>query len=296
VTRIGIDLGGTKISGIALDAEGKAITYRRVETPSGNYQATLQAIADLLSDIEARTESVSRVGIGTPGALSPANGRLRNSNSTCLNGKPLKEDLQRILGKSVAMANDADCFTLSEARDGAARGAESVFGVILGTGVGGGLVMRGELVQGVNAIAGEWGHNPLPWMSADEYPGEPCYCGKQGCIETFVSGPGMSRHYELTCGQWMEARQLASLAATEVQAERYLASYMDRLARALASVINIIDPEVIVLGGGVSNISVIYEQVPQYWQQYVFSDCIATRLVKNSHGDDSGVRGAAFLA
>lgn len=293
--RIGIDLGGTKISGIALDDKGKPLAYHRLETPSGNYEATLQAIADLLSILEAQTESVPSVGIGTPGAISPAGGHLRNSNSTCLNGKPLKEDLQRLLNKTVIMANDADCFTLSEARDGAAKDAESVFGVILGTGVGGGLVVHGKLLQGVNAIAGEWGHNPLPWMNTGEHPGEPCYCGKTGCIETFISGPGMSRHYQLSGGQWMDARELVALATSDKRAEKYLDDYIDRLSRALAGVINILDPEAIVLGGGLSNISALYDQVPRCWQQYVFSDCVETRLLKNAHGDDSGVRGAAFL-
>jgi predicted NBD/HSP70 family sugar kinase len=293
--RIGIDLGGTKISGIALDDVGTTRAYERLDTPAGDYQGTLETIARLLSMLEAQTESVHHVGIGTPGALSPGSGMLRNSNSTCLNHKPLKQDLEQLLAKTVIMANDADCFALSEARDGAAKDAQSVFGVILGTGVGGGLVFNGQLLQGVNAIAGEWGHNPLPWMSAQELPGEPCYCGKKGCIETFLSGPGMSRHYELTAGHWLEARRLVELAATEAKAGHYLDVYIDRLSRALAGVINIVDPEVIVLGGGLSNISALYERVPECWGQYVFSDQVITRLVKHHHGDDSGVRGAALL-
>ena len=293
--RIGIDLGGTKISGIALDADGITHAYERIDTPSGDYQATLRAILELIKKLEARTHTVNRVGIGTPGALSPATGLLRNSNSTCLNQKPLQSDLENLLGKKVLMANDADCFTLSEAKDGAAAAARSVFGVILGTGVGGGLVINGEMIQGINAIAGEWGHNPLPWMSRSEYPGERCYCGKDGCVETFLSGPGMSRHYYLETGEQIEAKDLATLADDEARAGQYLDVYVDRLSRALASVINILDPEVIVLGGGLSNIDVLYEKVPACWGQYIFSDSVETRLVKHLHGDDSGVRGAALL-
>lgn len=293
--RIGIDLGGTKISGIALGVDGITHAYERIDTPSGDYQATLYAILELLQTLEAQTHTVKSVGIGTPGALSPATGLLRNSNSTCLNQKPLQADLEMLLGKKVLMANDADCFTLSEAKDGAATTARSVFGIILGTGVGGGLVINGELIQGVNAIAGEWGHNPLPWMNPSEYPGESCYCGKTGCIETFLSGPGMSRHFYLETGQRIEAKDLAALADSEAQAGRYLDVYIDRLSRALASVINILDPDVIVLGGGLSNIDALYEKVPGCWGQYVFSDRVETRLLKNFHGDDSGVRGAALL-
>jgi fructokinase len=293
--RIGIDLGGTKISGIALGADGITHAYERTDTPSGDYQATLYAILELLQTLEAQTHPVKSVGIGTPGALSPATGLLRNSNSTCLNQKPLQADLEKLLGKKVLMANDADCFTLSEAKDGAATMARSVFGIILGTGVGGGLVINGELIQGINAIAGEWGHNPLPWMEPSEYPGESCYCGKSGCIETFLSGPGMSRHFYLETGQRIEAKDLAALADCEARAGQYLDVYIDRLSRALAGVINILDPDVIVLGGGLSNIDALYEKVPGCWGQYVFSDRVETRLLKNFHGDDSGVRGAALL-
>lgn len=293
--RIGIDLGGTKISGIALGADGVTHAYERIDTPSGDYLATLYAIFGLLQTLEARTCTVDSIGIGTPGALSPATGLLRNSNSTCLNQKPLQSDLENLLGKKVLMANDADCFTLSEAKDGAAAAARSVFGIILGTGVGGGLVINGELIQGINAIAGEWGHNPLPWMNPSEYPGESCYCGKNGCIETFLSGPGMSRHFYLETGLQIEAKDLVALADDEAQAGQYLDVYTDRLSRALASVINILDPEVIVLGGGLSNIDALYEKVPACWGQYVFSDRVETRLLKNLHGDDSGVRGAALL-
>ena len=293
--RIGIDLGGTKISGIALGADGVTHAYERIDTPSGDYQATLYAILELLQTLEAQTHTVKSVGIGTPGALSPATGLLRNSNSTCLNQKPLQADLEKLLAKKVLMANDADCFTLSEAKDGAATTARSVFGIILGTGVGGGLVINGELIQGINAIAGEWGHNPLPWMNPSEYPGESCYCGKTGCIETFLSGPGMSRHFYLETGQRIEAKDLVALAESEAQAVQYLDVYIDRLSRALAGIINILDPDVIVLGGGLSNIDALYEKVPGCWGQYVFSDRVETRLLKNFHGDDSGVRGAALL-
>ena len=293
--RMGIDLGGTKISGIVLDSQGIPQAYERVSTPSGEYQGTLQAIADLVAGLERQTSLAGSIGMGTPGALSPTTGLMRNSNSTCLNGMPLKRDIEAVLGRTVQMANDADCFALSEASDGAGRDAASVFGVILGTGVGGGLVINGELLQGVNAIAGEWGHNPLPWMHADEYPGLRCYCGKPGCIETFLSGPALQSYHYRASGEQVTAKELLGSMQNDPLARDSLDRYMDQLARALSSVINIVDPDVIVLGGGLSNVDLLYEQVPEQWMQYVFSDVVDTRLLKNQHGDDSGVFGAARL-
>ena len=293
--RIGIDLGGTKISGIVLDPQGKPQAYERVSTPGGDYRGTLQAIADLIAELERQTTVASSIGIGTPGALSPTTGLMRNSNSTCLNGMPLKQDIETLLGRTIQMANDADCFALSEANDGAAQGAASVFGVILGTGVGGGLVINGQLVNGANAIAGEWGHNSLPWITGEEHPGLPCYCGNVGCIETFLSGPGLQAHHFHATGEQMTAKELVEQIDSNPAARNSIDQHIDRLARALSGVINIVDPEVIVLGGGLSNIDLLYKQVPKRWRQYVFSDAVSTRLVKHQHGDDSGVRGAAWL-
>ena len=293
--RIGIDLGGTKISGIVLDAQGKVLAYERLPTPSGDYQGTLHTIAGLVRLLQSATMSADTIGIGTPGALSPTTGLMRNSNSTCLNGMPLQQDLQGILGRDIQIANDADCFALSEASDGAGRGAASVFGVILGTGVGGGLVINGHLLQGPNAITGEWGHNPLPWMTPDEYPGNTCYCGQLGCIETFLSGPAMQAHHQHYENEQASSHEIVAMADNDTAARHTLDRYIDQLARALAGVINLVDPEVIVLGGGMSNIDQLYEQVPMRWSKYVFSDAVGTRLVKHLHGDDSGVRGAAWL-
>lgn len=293
--RIGIDLGGTKISGIVLDSAGKQQAYERVATPVGDYRQTLRAIVDLIAQLEQETATAQSIGIGTPGALSPATGLMRNSNSTCLNGMPLKQDIETLLGRTIQMSNDADCFALSEASDGAAGDASTVFGVILGTGVGGGLVINGQLVNGANAIAGEWGHNPLPWQTSDEYPGLPCYCGKRGCIETFLSGPGMQKHYFNLTGKKLNVEEIIKQSAINPDAKKSLQQYVDRLARSLAGVINIVDPEVIVLGGGLSNIDILYEAVPLQWGKYVFSDVVTTKLVKNQFGDDSGVRGAAWL-
>lgn len=278
--RIGIDLGGSKIEALALDERGTELMRRRVATPQGDYEATVAAIVDLVAALERETGRRGTVGAGTPGAISPATGLIKNANSTCLIGRPLDRDLARALDRPVRIANDADCFALSEATDGAGAGARSVFGVILGTGVGGGLVYEGRLIQGPNAIAGEWGHNPLPWPRDDERPGPACYCGKTGCIETFLSGPALSR----------ETRAAAAINNPEIRAR-----YADRLARALASVINIFDPEVVVLGGGLSNLDWLYEMTPPALARYVFSDRVATRLVRALHGDSSGVRGAAWL-
>ena len=294
--RIGIDLGGTKTEIIALDDRRNELLRRREPTPSNDYEATLALIARLVRETESTIGKRGSVGIGAPGALSPATRRIRNSNSTCLNGRPLKEDLERALAREVRIENDANCFALSEAIDGAARKFPSCFGVILGTGVGGGVVIDGRLVQGAHAIAGEWGHNPLPWPEADELPGPPCYCGRRGCIETFLSGPGLSRDHEAVTGEKLSAEAIVERAANgDDDASRSLARYENRLARGLASVINILDPHVIVLGGGLSNIERVYANVPRAWGQWVFSDVVRTRLACNDHGDSSGVRGAALL-
>jgi fructokinase len=293
--RIGVDLGGTKIEGVVLD-DGDAIrARRRVPTPAGDYDATVDAVAALVFDLENDSGSRCSVGVGTPGALSPATGRLRNANSTCLNGRPLDRDLGARLQRTVRIANDADCFALSEASDGAARGASSVFGVIIGTGTGGGIVIDGRLLRGPNAIAGEWGHNPLPWMTDAERPGAPCYCGKHGCIETFLSGPGMALDYAATAPRPSATMIVERALAGEPAAVRCMTRYHDRLARALAGVINILDPEIIVLGGGLSNIDSLYTEVPLQLPHYVFSDVVRTQLVRALHGDSSGVRGAAWL-
>ena len=294
--RIGIDLGGTKIEIIALDHTGAECLRRRMPTPQGDYPAILAMIAELVKHAEQTLACSASVGIGTPGAISPASGLLKNSNSICLNGKPLLEDLQKALQRPLRIANDADCFALSEASDGAATGAGTVFGVIVGTGTGGGIVVNGKLLSGINAIAGEWGHNPLPWPTDEERPGPDCYCGRKGCIETWLSGPGLERQYQQAGGESLTAQEIATAAEQdEALAVQVLEAYVDRMARALASVINLIDPEVIVLGGGMGNTERLYRDVPQAWQRYVFSDRVDTRLVKPRYGDSSGVRGAAWL-
>lgn len=294
--RIGIDLGGTKIEGIAVGADGGERARRRVPTPRGDYDATLEAIASLVRDLEAEAGGPARVGVGIPGALSRATGLVKNANSTWLIGRPFDRDLAARLGRPVRLENDANCFALSEATDGAAAGARVVFGVIVGTGTGGGIVVDGKVVGGVNAIAGEWGHNPMPWPEPDEWPGPRCYCGRTGCIETFLSGPGLSREYERASGERCSGDAIARRAAGgDAAASAALARYHSRMARALAGVINVLDPDVIVLGGGVSHVESLYERVPELWEPFVFSDRVATRLVKARHGDASGVRGAAWL-
>ncbi len=294
--RIGIDLGGTKIEAIALDAAGEVLFCDRLATPARDYQGTLQAVVDLVVRIERQAGRRGSVGIGMPGAISPATGLVKNSNSVCLNGQRLDRDLERLLGRPIRFANDANCFALSEATDGAAAGAEVVFGVILGTGTGGGVVVRGQVLTGPNAVAGEWGHNPLPWPSPQELPGPPCYCGKSGCIETYLSGPGLTRDFLASGGLPLSPPEIAARAeGGDEIALAVLARYEDRLARGLASVINVLDPDVIVLGGGLSNIQRLYLNVPPLWGRYVFSDKVATRLVQARHGDSSGVRGAAWL-
>ena len=294
--RIGIDLGGTKTEIIALDDRRNELLRRREPTPAGDYGATLALVARLVRDAERELNKRGSIGIGTPGALSPATGLVRNSNSTCLNGRALKPDLERAMGREILIANDANCFALSEAVDGAARSARTAFGVILGTGVGGGVVVHGRVLSGANAIAGEWGHNPLPWPEPDELPGPACYCGKSGCIETFLSGVGLAGDHERATGEKLAPQEIvARAAAGEASAEAALARYEQRLARALASVVNVLDPDVIVLGGGVSNIERLYANVPRLWTRWVFSDVVRNRLVSNYHGDSSGVRGAALL-
>ncbi|OJW76475.1 ROK family protein [Thiobacillus sp. 65-1402] len=322
--RFGVDLGGTKIELIALDAGGREILRRRVPTPQNDYLATVAAVAALVHAAEFDLGQSGSIGVGTPGAISPASGLMKNCNSTCLNGRPLQQDLERALNRNVRLANDADCFALSEAVDGAAAGTDIVFGVILGTGVGGGVVVRGQLLKGANAIAGEWGHSPLPyfqfahaqadrastgqhpatgeailhpWPNLRELDAAPaCYCGKKGCIETWLSGPGFAADHVRYGGEELPAHEIVQLAnAGYGPCSATLARYEERLARALAGVINLIDPDVIVLGGGLSNIARLYDSVPRLWPRYVFSDRVDTKLVPPQHGDSSGVRGAAWL-
>jgi fructokinase len=310
--RIGIDLGGTKIEGVILDAEGKISTRLRKATPVGDYRGTLTAIAELVTDLlnhhdDGKNLSMTLpIGIGTPGAVSIATGRMKNCNSTCLNGEALREDLQQRLQRPVRIANDADCFALSEASDGAAAGAHSVFGVILGTGVGGGLVYQGRLLCGVNAICGEWGHNTLPLSAyqplADETLALPiarqrlCLCGRNDCVETWLAGPSLERSYWELTGQTISAREISvKIDAGDAQAVALFQRYCNLLALALSTVINIADPAVIVLGGGLSNLTGLYELLPVYLPRYVFSDQVDTRIVQAQHGDSSGVRGAAWL-
>jgi fructokinase len=283
--RIGIDLGGTKVEALVLDAGGREVFRTRIAAPQGRYESTLEAVAGLVREAGKGT-----VGIGIPGALSPVTGLVKNANSTHLIGHPFKQDLERELGREIRMANDANCFALSEAVDGAGAGAEVVFGVILGTGVGGGVVVRGEVLTGANAIAGEWGHNPLPLPTAWDLPLRECYCYRRGCIEAYLSGPSFARDHEQTTGERLTPEEIVAGGN-----EATLARYEERLARALGSVINVIDPDVVVLGGGMSNVSRLYDNVPRLWGRYIFSDHVATRLVRAVHGDSSGVRGAAWL-
>ena len=294
--RLGVDLGGTKIEILALDAQGGECFRQRVATPQGDYDATLRAIATLVQNAERALGGSGSIGIGTPGSISRATGLLRGSNSVCMNGKPIQRDLERVIGRAVRITNDANCFALSEASDGAGRGAAVVFGVILGTGVGGGLVVGGRILDGPNAIAGEWGHNPLPWPRDDERPGAPCFCGHEGCIETFLSGPGLERDHRLVAGETLTTHAIVERATQgDAACAASLARYEERLARALAHVMNILDPDAIVLGGGLSNIDALYVDVPNLWGEWVFSDRVDTRLLKHVHGDASGVRGAAWL-
>ena len=298
--RIGIDVGGTKIEGIVMDGASER-ARKRVLTPRGDYQATIEAIVGLARELDRDEGTVATVGIGIPGTVSPATGLIKNANSVCLIGRSLQRDIESELGRPVRIANDANCFAVSEASDGAAAGADVVFGVIAGTGVGAGIVVRGKILEGVNGIAGEWGHNALPWPATGERPGPACYCGRSGCIETFLSGPGMTADHQRRTGRSEEPEQIVTVAAAgDLQAEATLVRYERRMARALASVINVLDPDVIVLGGGMSNIDRLYANVPRLWREYVFNrggeaEQLRTRLVRACHGDSSGVRGAACL-
>ncbi len=294
--RIGIDLGGTKVEALALDEEGHALHRERLPTPRHDYEGTLAAIHELVRRCEDATGRTGTVGVGMPGAISPATGLVKNANSTWLNGQPFAEDLERMLERPVRFANDANCLALSEATDGAAANAEIVFGIILGTGVGGGLVVRSAAVIGANAVGGEWGHNMLPWPEDDEYPGPSCYCGLTGCIETWLSGPSFARDFHHHAGRDATAAQVLEWASQgDAQAEAAWQRYERRLARALAGLINIVDPDVIVAGGGLSNVGRLYDNVPALWDRWVFSDRVDTRFVRAKFGDSSGVRGAAWL-
>jgi fructokinase len=282
--RIGVDLGGTKIEAIALEPDGHEALRKRVLTPRGDYEATVGTIATLVEECGEGT-----VGVGIPGALSKLTGLVKNANSTWLIGRPLKRDLELAIGREVRLENDANCFTLSEAADGAGEGARVVFGVILGTGVGGGIVVDGKVLVGANAIAGEWGHNALPRLVESDLPLRACYCGREGCIETYLAGPALEREHERLTGELLPAKDLGWRGGLAMD------QYVERLARSLASVINLLDPDVIVLGGGMSNVARLYSEVPRLWGRYVFSEHVATRLERHLHGDSSGVRGAAWL-
>jgi fructokinase len=294
--RVGVDLGGTKIEVAALADDGRELLRRRVTTPRGDYMATVMAIAGLVEAAENELGSRSTVGVGIPGAESLTDGLIKNANSTCLIGKPLKRDLQALLQREVRLMNDANCFALSEAVDGAGAGAETVFGIILGTGVGGGIVIQGRPLAGRNAIAGEWGHNPLPSPMAEDLPPPACYCGRSGCIEAYLSGPALSAGHAARTGEGLEPAEIDRRArAGNGECEATLARWEERLARSLATVINVLDPDVIVVGGGLSKLQRLYRNVPRLWDRHVFSDRVTTRLLPPVHGDSSGVRGAAWL-
>jgi len=294
--RIGLDIGGSKLEGAVLDDAGTIVARERVPSVRGDYDGTIEAVAGLVARLERAAGRRCTVGIGIPGTVSRASGLVKNANSTWLIGRPFDADISARLDRPVRMSNDANCFALSEAVDGAAAGARSVFGVILGTGVGGGIVLDGRVVDGPNGIAGEWGHNPLPWPMPEELPGHSCYCGKTGCLETFLSGPGLAAHHRAVGGETMSAERIAERAAAgDPACEATLRRHEDRLARGIAGVINVLDPEVIVLGGGLSNLARLYENVPALLPRHVFSDTVETRLVPPRHGAASGVRGAAWL-
>jgi fructokinase len=294
--RIGVDLGGTKIEAVAIDRAGAVLARRRQPTPRGDYEGSLRTIAAMVAGLEEETDARASVGVGMPGALSPATGLVKNANSVWLNGRALADDLARALPRPLRFANDANCFALSEAVDGAGTDVRAVFGVILGTGTGGGIVLDRRVWTGPNAIAGEWGHNPLPWPRDEERPGPACYCGLSGCLETFLSGPALARDHAAVTGESLDPPAIAAAAAAgDAAAEATLQRYEDRLARALASVINVLDPDVIVLGGGLSNLGRLYHALPRLWPRYVFSDRVDTQVRPPQHGDASGVRGAAWL-
>ena len=291
--RFGLDLGGTKMEAVLLDDTGEIVWRERRPTPAEDYQAIIETIAALVTQAAIETAQEMTVGIGMPGSLSPKTGLVRNSNTQCLNGQAIKQDLESAMAREVRLANDANCFALSEATDGAGAGAQSAFGVIIGTGCGGGLVFDGKLQNGANGIGGEWGHNPLAAPTADELPGPPCYCGRHGCNEVWISGSGFARDHEVIAGEKLTAEQI--IASDSAAAKASFERLCDRIARALGAVINVVDPDVIVLGGGLSNVDALYTHIPEIWDGYIFSDVIKTRLVKNKHGDSSGVRGAAWL-
>ncbi len=291
--RFGLDLGGTKMEAVLLNKAGEIVWRQRRPTPSENYEAIIETIAELVGEADRESTQEISIGIGMPGSLSPKTGLVRNSNTQCLNGRPIQQDLESKLARQVRLANDANCFALSEATDGAGAGAQSVFGVIIGTGCGGGLVFNGELQNGANSIGGEWGHNPLAAPRAEELPGPPCYCGRHGCNEVWISGSGFARDHEAIAGEKLTAEQI--IASDSAAAKASFERLYDRIARALGAVINVVDPDVIVLGGGLSNVDALYTHIPEIWDGYIFSDVIETRLVKNKHGDSSGVRGAAWL-
>ena len=294
--RLGIDLGGSKIEIVALADDGGELLRQRTATPQGDYQATLLAISQLVQSVENTLCCTGSVGIGIPGTESSVSGLIKNANSTCLIGQPLRQDLQTLLQREIRLANDANCFALSEATDGSGRGAASVFGIILGTGVGGGIVIDGRVLVGANSIAGEWGHNPLPATPADPLAPLACYCGRQNCIETWLSGPGMAADHQRSTGQELVAESIAARAEYgDVDCLNTLNRYANRLGRALATAINILDPEIIVLGGGLSKITHLYELLPKYCGPHVFSDTFHSRILPPTHGDASGVRGAAWL-
>ena len=294
--QIGIDLGGTKIAIIALSHSGETLLEERRPTPAGNYKATLDLIAEMVGDAENHLHTTASVGVATPGSLSPATGLLRNSNSTWMNGKPLSQDLQERMGRKVRFENDANCFALSEAVDGAGAGCNGVFGVIIGTGCGGGIVENGKIISGANRIGGEWGHNPLPWPDDSEYPAPECWCGRRGCQEVWLSGSGLARDHEKNTGEAIMGEEIVSRAQNgDAGAKASLERHTRRLAKGLACVVNIIDPDVIVLGGGLSKLEHLYEQLPDLMRPYVFSDSFVTKILPPKHGDASGVRGAAWL-
>ncbi|MBS0244228.1 MAG: ROK family protein [Proteobacteria bacterium] len=294
--RIGIDLGGTKIEGLALADDGTEIRRIRVASPRDDYRATLETIAALVAELEPRDHGTATVGLGIPGSISPSTGRVQGANSTWLNGQPLRPDLEARLDRPVRIANDANCFAVSEATDGAGAGSSSVFGVILGTGVGGGIVIDGRLTDGPHGIGGEWGHNPLPWMTREEHPGPQCWCGRPGCIETWASGPGLASDHARVTGQSFTAEEIAARAAAgDAQARATLTRHADRLARSLAHVVNLLDPATIVLGGGLSKMGTLYAALPPLIGRWVFADKPAVKIVPPKWGDASGVRGAAWL-
>ena len=296
IIRLGIDLGGTKIEVLVIDDNGEELLRERIATPKNNYQEIVDAISALILKAEQNVHRECTIGICTPGSLSPSTTFLRNSNTICLNGQPFKKDLENALGRDVRMANDANCFALSEAMDGAAKNASTVFGVIIGTGTGGGLVINKNILLGVNAIAGEWGHNPMPWPEDGELATTECWCGQNGCIETFLSGPGIEKTYQSVTQQKLKAEDIFDLAEQgDLKAEETINRYERQMARALAHVINIVDPDTIVLGGGISNVKRLYQNVPKLWGKWIFSDCVNTDLVQAKFGDASGVRGAAWL-